>query len=57
LKLEERQPAGTLSFEDAQREIIDRIVTEERAKRRDALLAEIYKDAYIYPEKFRNYNE
>ena len=57
LKLEERQAAATLSFEDAQREIIDRIVAEERAKRRDELLAQIYKDAYIYPEKFRNYNE
>lgn len=57
LKLEERQAAATLSFEEAQREIIDRIVMEERAKRREALLAEIYKDAYIYPEKFRNYNE
>lgn len=57
LKLEERQAAATLSFEDAQREIADRIVTEERTKRRDELLAELYKDAYLYPEKFRNYNE
>jgi hypothetical protein len=57
LKLEERQPAATLSYEKAQREIIDRIVAEERAKKHHELLAQIYKDAYIYPEKFGKFNE
>ena len=57
LKLEERQPAGHLSFEDAQDEINARIVAGERAKRRDALLRQIHRDAFIYPEKFRQYSE
>lgn len=57
LLLEERQPAQTLSFEEAQEEINARIMAEERGKRTDALLRQIYRDAFIYPEKFRHYNE
>ena len=57
LKLEERRPARTLSFEDAQEEITARIMREERMKRRNAFLRQIHREAYIYPERFRKYNE
>ena len=57
LKLEERHPAQTLSFEDAQREISARITAEERIRRQGALLLELRREAFIYPEKYRKYDE
>jgi parvulin-like peptidyl-prolyl isomerase len=53
LKVEDFQPERTLTFREAQEFIKARIVAEEQNRRLEELVRQLYKDAYIYPEEYR----